>query len=148
MIESGSRSRRATSPLRGGRWRPITRIAADRMSAAYDVGPAAAVESSATAAAGTTSTAAGVGPSAATRNAAVGTAVKTAAVGPAVRTATTVEFTAAGVAMAATTRATAVGRAAVRTAAVRAFSAMLSERGVGGASDCERSNGCKQEAYG
>jgi hypothetical protein len=147
MAGSGSCSTRATAHLGGCGWRPTTRITADRMSAANAVRSAAAVESSASAAAGTTSTAAGVGTSTAVSTAAVGTAVKTAAVGAPVRTATTVEFTAAGVAMAATMRTTAVGPA-MGTAAVRTFSAMLRERGVRGANEGERSNRCKQDAYG
>jgi len=134
MTESWSCYRRSTAP-------DVGMSTAVRTAA---VGTAASMESSATAAAGTTSTAPDVGMSTAVRTAAVGTAVNTAAVG----TATTVEFTAAGLAMAATMRATAVGPAAMRTAAVRTFSAMLSERGVGGASERDRGNGCKQEAYG
>jgi hypothetical protein len=147
MIESRSCSGRATAPLRGCRRRRATRITAGRMSAASAVRTAAAVESSATAAAGTTSTAAAVGTPTSVRTAAVGTAVKTAAVGAPVRTATTVEFTAAGVPVAATMRTTAVGPA-MGTAAVRTFSAMLRERGVGGGSEGEYSNGCKQDACG
>jgi hypothetical protein len=134
MIESRSCSGRATAPLRGCRWRPTTRITAGRMPAANAMG---------TAAAGTTSTAAGVGTSTSVSTAPVGTAVKTAAMGAPVRTAATAEFAATGVAMATTMRTTAVGPAAVRT-----FPAMLGEGGVGGAGKGERSNGCKQDAYG